>query len=182
MKVSIVLLSVQCLIVTAYRVDDEEDEMVVNDQAVERLVIVTRVRISGISCLNLLISQTSLSFGMYMPTQCHNMFTVWILLTSSSCVFVCAVLGHNTYHYLKSSSWSSSLGVCLGSNFFWKEKFFSIWVEWNLFWKRSTFFLFKNNLYRCDILARWSRDTFTQTEKGAGQLFLYLEWQIENSM
>lgn len=76
MKLSIVLLSVQCLIVTAYRVDDEEDEMVVNDQAVERLVIVTRVRISGISCLNLLISQTSLSFGMYMPTQCHNMFTV----------------------------------------------------------------------------------------------------------
>lgn len=76
MKVSIVLLSVQCLIVTAYRVDDEEDEMVVNDQAVERLVIVTRVRISGISCLNLLISQTSLSFGMYMPTQCHNMYTV----------------------------------------------------------------------------------------------------------
>lgn len=76
MKLSIVLLSVQCLIVTAYRVDDEEDEMVVNDQAVERLVIVTRVRISGISCLNLLISQTSLSFGMYMPTQCHNMYTV----------------------------------------------------------------------------------------------------------
>lgn len=76
MKLSIVLLSVQCLIVTAYRVDDEEDEMVVNDQAVERLVIVTRVRISGISCLNLLISQTSMSFGMYMPTQCHNMYTV----------------------------------------------------------------------------------------------------------
>lgn len=76
MKLSIVLLSVQCLIVTAYRVDDEEDDMVVNDQAVERLVIVTRVRISGISCLNLLISQTSLSFGMYMPTQCHNMYNV----------------------------------------------------------------------------------------------------------
>jgi hypothetical protein len=28
---------------TAYRIDDEDDEMVVNDQAVERLVIVTQV-------------------------------------------------------------------------------------------------------------------------------------------
>lgn len=143
MKLSIVLLSVQCLIVTAYRVDDEEDEMVVNDQAVERLVIVTRVRISGISCLNLLISQTSLSFGMYMPTQCHNMYTVWILLTSSSCVFVCAVLGHNTYHYLKSSSWSSSLGVCLGSNFFEKKSFFQFELSEIYFEKEVHFFYLK---------------------------------------
>ena len=30
--------------INAQRIDDEDDEMIVNDQAVERLVIVTQVR------------------------------------------------------------------------------------------------------------------------------------------